>query len=655
MSVGEELRPAEKLLLEAARTGSPCRLDKVDPPIDDLLGGSTVRAEFLRLLLSGLHPEVSPKIVDLTGAKIVGPLDLSKAAIDVDIHIRYCAIDSVDLEGATFGGCVDFEGSSFYEDANFDEVVFMEDAFFQDATFHEAAWFEEVIFMGNAWFGDTKFVDFVTFDKAVFVKKAKFVGVTVEDSANFSRAVFFGSVDFVSAEFSKDAWFGQAKFLDVADFSSVKFIGDASFLSVLFAVNGRFAGAVFTAVATFADVRARELLITRTELRGALFGPIYGQVVTLDQVTFSERVNALILCSKLSLARVQVRAGGHLEVHAGDVSAAGAEFLAPTIISDPGPARFDRPRTYSLQVIADEVQRRVPALLQPTFGAAKADLGKLEQELEALKGRATYLHSLRRANVAHLVLSSVRLEDCRFGGAHGLDKLRIDASCQLASTPARRPRRPPRFVRRRVIVEERDWRRCFARWDGAIGPDRFAPRSAAEIAGIYRDLRKGLEDIKDEPGAADFYYGEMEMRRLAHREVGTNPPRTEVCLLYAYWLVSGYGLRAWRAFSAIAVLILAGALIFLTVGVSQPGGAGGKASSVDLQTGTIHYSEGPPAVNGFGDALELAGRTSIALLRNPGSVPELTGVGTVADVVLRLLTPVLLGFGLLALRGRTKR
>ncbi|MFZ1177322.1 MAG: hypothetical protein WAO15_13855, partial [Mycobacterium sp.] len=35
---------------------------------------------------------------------------------------------------------------------------------------------------------------------------------------------------------------------------------------------------------------------------------------------------------------------------------------------------------------------------------------------------------------------------------------------------------------------------------------------------IYRDLRKGLEEAKNEPGAADFYYGEMEMRRLAGRK-----------------------------------------------------------------------------------------------------------------------------------------
>ena len=36
-----------------------------------------------------------------------------------------------------------------------------------------------------------------------------------------------------------------------------------------------------------------------------------------------------------------------------------------------------------------------------------------------------------------------------------------------------------------------------------------------QIAGLYRELRKGREDAKDEPGAADFYYGEMEMRRRA--------------------------------------------------------------------------------------------------------------------------------------------
>ncbi|WP_308407820.1 hypothetical protein [Streptomyces somaliensis] len=33
------------------------------------------------------------------------------------------------------------------------------------------------------------------------------------------------------------------------------------------------------------------------------------------------------------------------------------------------------------------------------------------------------------------------------------------------------------------------------------------------MAALYRQLRKSLEDGKNEPDAADFYYGECEMRR----------------------------------------------------------------------------------------------------------------------------------------------
>jgi hypothetical protein len=90
--------------------------------------------------------------------------------------------------------------------------------------------------------------------------------------------------------------------------------------------------------------------------------------------------------------------------------------------------------------------------------------------------------------------------------------------------------------------------------------------TAPEIAGIYRDLRKGREDAKDEPGAADFY-GETEMRRLAARgsrhqrndggrAKGRLPSWPKRRLLDAYWAVSGYGLRAWRALTALTILLV---------------------------------------------------------------------------------------------------
>ena len=98
------------------------------------------------------------------------------------------------------------------------------------------------------------------------------------------------------------------------------------------------------------------------------------------------------------------------------------------------------------------------------------------------------------------------------------------------------------------------------------------------------------------------------------------------------------------------MLILVATVVFLTVGIAPPHGTTTEADSANSRTGTINYPPQQPTIDGFGDALEFAGRNSIALLRNPGNQ-----AGTVTDVLLRLLTPVLLGFGLLALRGRTKR
>jgi hypothetical protein len=46
-----------------------------------------------------------------------------------------------------------------------------------------------------------------------------------------------------------------------------------------------------------------------------------------------------------------------------------------------------------------------------------------------------------------------------------------------------------------------------------LDDQRSGALDSGQIAGLYRALRKGRGDIKDEPGAADFYYRVMEMRR----------------------------------------------------------------------------------------------------------------------------------------------
>jgi hypothetical protein len=158
-----------------------------------------------------------------------------------------------------------------------------------------------------------------------------------------------------------------------------------------------------------------------------------------------------------------------------------------------------------------------------------------------------------------------------------------------------------------------------------------------EIAGLYRALRKGLEDNNNEPGAADFYYGEMEMRRHAWRELSAREPHdraesrglAEHLILTAYWLVSGYGLRAWRAFACLALIVIGFAAAFHLIGFTQP-----------------------PVPATYWTSMLYAFRSSLSLT---DSQVTLTAWGELLQALMRLTGPVLLGLALLALRGRVKR
>ena len=136
------------------------------------------------------------------------------------------------------------------------------------------------------------------------------------------------------------------------------------------------------------------------------------------------------------------------------------------------------------------------------------------------------------------------------------------------------------------------------------------------MANVYRSLRKAFEDSKNEAGAGDFYYGEMEMRRHS-----TENPRAERTILWVYWLLSGYGQRAARAIAALVVLI--------------------------ATVGTLLAVWGQPAA----EAAQIA--VGAVVLREPGA--ELTEAGQWTVMVARVLGPVLLALAILAVRARVKR
>lgn len=101
------------------------------------------------------------------------------------------------------------------------------------------------------------------------------------------------------------------------------------------------------------------------------------------------------------------------------------------------------------------------------------------------------------------------------------------------------------------MAEERLWRATrpkYSHW-ADTRPDKSAEVQPERLAGLYRQLRKAQEYAKNEPGAADFYYGEMEMRRHAH-----TTPAAEHAIIWLYWLISGYGLRALRSLAALIVV-----------------------------------------------------------------------------------------------------
>jgi hypothetical protein len=270
--------------------------------------------------------------------------------------------------------------------------------------------------------------------------------------------------------------------------------------------------------------------------------------------------------------------------------------------------------------------------------------------------------SLRGVDAAQLVLNGVDLTDCLFAGTVHLDQLRLEGRYPLAFSPAGLRWHgvwPTRWTPRRTLAEEQHWRAGRPR--GAEGwtpaPPQEAVLAPAELAPVYRALRKSFEDSKHEPGAADFYYGEMEMRRHAD-----DIPRGERYLLIAYWALSGYGMRASRAFGWLFVAMTATVLVMMLWGLPRQDPTTQSTGSLVGRTITM-TTESPDPVNPDGPYDErLSGErfdkslrvvVNSVIFRSSGQ--DLTTTGTYTEMTSRLAEPVLLGLGLLAIRGRIKR
>jgi uncharacterized protein YjbI with pentapeptide repeats len=582
-----------------------------------------IGSDFLRLLMLNEYPGVEVTLLDLRGAVVDGAVSLNQASIP-SIVLRNCWLPQVDFGRATFTGSVEF-GNSIFEG----------DAYFEAATFTESAWFWGAIFTGDASFLNAQFRDTAYFDDATVDQYASFADATFVDSAHFGGITIRGTAGFEGATFCKGAYFS---------------------------------GAV-----------ANKWQLDRARFESTDPGPWCGREVSLAQAVSTVRSRIKVSATTTVMCGFQAVGGVHLMISGETVDLSDAEFFRRSIVAG-GEGRVAArtlPPKSDLEELTDELQSPQPVIGESfeqyqqridEWWRRRQDKERRDLRTAALLFRHQFtdklreesqrwqstvrLRSMARADVAELVISGLAMDDCVFAGAHGLDKMRLEKGCTYASTPRwtwRHPFTPP-YTRRQVIAEEVRWRQRNARGWGRTDHDADVV-SAIDIAGIYRDLRKGLEDNKNEPGAADFYYGEMEMRRLAHREPHERSltTRVEDILLWLYWAVAGYGLRASRALATLAIVLTVSATLYTHRAFAV------YTSAVDLGYGVTIRTARPLDSLSFADALEFAARESISVLQSRSSAVTLTHAGAILDFLLRLLGPVLLGLAVLAIRGRMKR
>ncbi|WP_406228285.1 pentapeptide repeat-containing protein [Streptomyces anthocyanicus] len=491
------------------------------------------------------------------------------------------------------------------------------------------------------------------FVEAQFFGEAGFIGAQFSGDAWFVGAQFFGDARFSRAQFSRDARFVGAQFSSRAMFVGAQFSGDARFNEAQFSANARFVEAQFSANAWFVGAQfSGDAGFDRAHFESASdLGPLVcaGRII-LSGAVFVLPVTLEIAAKEVVCERTRWESTATMRLRYATVDLSHTVLTAPAAV-----ITHTTPFIYAGRVVREDL------LTGPGMPPRNSDQVRVV--------------SVQGVDAAYLVLTDADLTDCLFSGAFHLDQIRLEGHTTFAPVPTGWHRRriwPVHWTGRRTLAEEHHWRAQSASQPPppsghASSPRRWRPGpyhsdpdlipDPVDIAALYRQLRKAFEDGKNEPGAADFYYGECEMRR--HDLTGT--PKGERRLLWAYWLLSGYGLRVSRALGWLAIAMLLTITLLMGFGLPQDSPKQEATGTVPPGGGKVTFEidkddpQNPTGDRFNSERFEKALNITLNSVVFRSSGQNLTTAGTYIEMASRFLEPALLALGVLAVRGRIKR
>ncbi|MDX2545419.1 pentapeptide repeat-containing protein [Streptomyces sp. WI04-05B] len=704
---GQQVVPYLKCLEHLEDDSRDAYLASLRPGADIDHRGTVISAQNLRRILTAVtdstteHPHWGtarfdqaffPQEAQFARSHFRGPAIFQGAIFANNAGFSTVEFDkSADFRAATFNSKAVFQTCSFKHLARFEEASFHDQAILDDTRFSEAARFEWATFNQRTGFTGVEFSKKAYFTHAVFGGDAYFSSSTFSHDAQFDKSTFHGSSWFRNCRFSSSAAFKAARFnglvrmeactfINTAQFEQASFGGTVEFSASKFGASARFIGATFSAQAQFGKVKFEGAANFRSAsfFGAAIFSEAkFAQTAGFDNVVFS---------SAAKFDQTSFSAATHLGplVCSGTLHWSGAEFSKPVTIEVAAPrVRFRRTRFESSAIIRAryaEVDLTEAVLNGPVSVTAhprsfktnghsgSVSVGESTLNDQDLSETAS-ISSVRGIDVAHLVLTDVDLSKCEFSGAIQLDKIRLQGNYQLPEAPTawRRIFGVPliRRTSRVTLAEEQYWRALNTKsssneWLRGPHHDRsdanyFTP-TPTHLAATYRELRKSLEDARNEPDAADFYYGEMEMRR--HDKTR---PAAERGLLTLYWAFSGYGLRAMRAFASLLTSLCITSALVMMFGLPSSNPTPQTVGAIESGVISLETKDPGPSLKAPIRArvsftrFEEANRATLNSVFFRKSESDLTTPGIYIQMIARLLVPTFFILGVLAIRNRVKR